>query len=56
MEYDGTLYVFPPWREGSIQIMAATASGLATPVILDHEGAKKLAEILNHALTVGFLQ
>jgi hypothetical protein len=45
--YDGILYVFPAWEDGSIPIMAASGSGSATRVILDREGAKKLAMLLN---------
>jgi len=50
--HDGTLYIFPPWEDGSIQIMAATGSGSAVRVTLDLNGAKTLAKLLTEAVTV----
>ena len=50
--YDGTIYVFPPWEDGSLQIMAATGTGNAVQVRLDREGAQRLAEILSKAVIV----
>jgi hypothetical protein len=47
--YDGTLYIFPPWADGSVQIMAATGSGSAVRVILDSEAVKGLTEVLIEA-------
>jgi hypothetical protein len=41
--HDGTIYVFPAWEDGSIQIMAATGSGSAVRVILIEKERKDWA-------------
>jgi hypothetical protein len=49
--YDGVIYIFPPWEDGSVQLMAATGSGAAVRVILDCEGVRRLAMILSKSVT-----
>jgi hypothetical protein len=48
--HDGTIYIFPPWEDGSMQIMAATGSGSAVRIILDRESIKRLVSLLSEAI------
>jgi hypothetical protein len=48
--HDGAIYIFPPWEDGSMQIMATTGAGSAVRVILDREGIKTLISALTEAI------
>ena len=50
IRHHGEMYIFPPWEDGSIKIVAIAASGSGASVVLDREATRALVAALGIAV------